>query len=110
MKQKLFVFIFLILLVALLAGLNAASYVQKGKTPDNEMMPNRSSFNSGATGTQAFYTLLFETGRKVTRWQEPSAALLTAKANKPAVFVVTGTIRREFTPLESEALDRKSVV
>ena len=106
MKQKLFVVIFLILLVALLAGLNAASYVQKGKTPDNEMMPNRSSFNSGATGTQAFYTLLFETGRKVTRWQEPSAALLTAKANKPAVFVVTGTIRREFTPVESEALLR----
>ena len=97
---------FLIVLVALLAGLNAASYVQKEKTPDNEMMPNRSTFNAGATGTQAFYTLLFETGRKVTRWQEPPATLVTAKANKPAVFVVTGTIRREFTPAESEALLR----
>ncbi len=106
MKQKLFIFVFLTLLVGLLAGLNAATYVQKEKTPDSEMMPNRSTFNSGATGTQAFYTLLFETGRKAVRWQESPAALLTAKANKPAVFVVTGTIRREFTPAESEALLR----
>ncbi len=106
MKQKLFIFVFLILLVGLLAGLNAATYVQKEKTPDSEISPNRSTFNSGATGTQAFYTLLFETGRNVVRWQEPPAALLTAKANKPAIFVVTGTIRREFTPAESEALLR----
>ncbi len=106
MKQKLFIFVFLILLVALLAGLNAASYVQKEKTPDNEFAPNRSTFNSGATGTQAFYTLLFETGRKVTRWQQPPAALLTAKANKPAVFVVTGSLRRPFSAGETEALLR----
>lgn len=97
---------FLILLVALLAGLNAASYVQKEKTPDNEFAPNRSTFNSGATGTQAFYTLLFETGRKVTRWQEPPAALLTAKANKPTVFVVTGSLRRPFSAGETGELLR----
>ena len=96
----------MILLVAVLAGLNAASYVQKEKSPDSEMMPNRSTFNSGATGTQAFYTLLFETGRKVARWQEPPAALLTAKSNKPAVFIVTGTLRRDFTPPESDNLLR----
>ena len=88
------------MLVAVLAGLNAASYVQKEKTPDNEITPNRSTYNVGATGTQAFYTLLFETGRKPVRWLEPPAALLTAKGNKPAVFVVTGAVRREFTPAE----------
>ena len=92
------------MLVAVLAGLNAASYVQKEKTPDNEMMPNRSTYNAGATGTQAFYTLLFETGRKAVRWLEPPAALLTAKANKPAVFVVVGSLRREFTAAESAEL------
>ena len=97
---------FLILLVGLLVGLNAASYVQKEKTPDSEMMPNRSTFNSGATGTQAFYTLLFETGRKVARWQNPPVTLLTAKANKPAVFVVTGTLRRDFTRGESDEILR----
>lgn len=104
MKQKLFIFVFLILLVGLLAALNAASYVQKEKTPDSEFSPNRSTYNSGVTGTQALYTLLFETGRKVTRWQEPPAALLTAKTNKPAVFVVIGSLRRDFTPPDAEAL------
>ncbi len=93
-------------MAAILVGLNAASYVQKEKSPDSEMMPNRSTFDSGANGTQAFYTLLFETGRKVARWQEPPAALLTAKSNKPAVFVVIGALRRDFTSPESDNLLR----
>jgi hypothetical protein len=105
MKQKLFIFIFLILLVVVLVGLNAATYVQREKTPDSEMLPNRSTYNSGATGTQAFYTLLSETGRKVTRWQEPPSNLLTSKS-PPAVFVVIGSVRREFTDNEIESLLR----
>src|SRR5829696_7828309 len=106
MKQKLAIFIFLILLIALLVGLNAASYVQKEKTPDTETMPNRSSFNAGSTGTQAFYTLLTESGHKVVRWQEPTAALITAGKRAPNVFVVIGTVRREFEDNEFEALLR----
>ncbi|MEQ1603291.1 MAG: DUF4350 domain-containing protein [Pyrinomonadaceae bacterium] len=105
MKQKLLIFTFLILIGVLLVGLNAASYTQKEKVPDSEFNPNRSTFNSGATGTQAFYTLLSETGRKTVRWQEPPAALLTVK-NGPAVFVVTGTVKREFTEPEIEELLR----
>lgn len=105
MKQKLFIFIFLIFLVAILVGLNAASYTQKEKTPDSEAYPKRSTFNSGATGLQAFYTLLSETGRKAVRWQEPPAALLTAR-NKPSVFVIAGQVRREFTPAEADDLMR----
>ncbi len=105
MKQKLFICFFLILLVVVLVGLNAATYVQREKTPDSEMQPNRSTFNSGATGTQAFYTLLAESGRKVTRWQEPPSALLTSKS-PPAVFVVVGSVRREFTGQATESLLR----
>ena len=97
---------FLIVLVGLLAALNAASYVQKEKTADSEGEPNRSTFNSGSTGTQAFYTLLFETGRKVVRWQEPPAALLTSKKDKPSVLVITGSLRRPFSPGETEPLLR----
>ena len=93
-------------MAAILIGLNAASYTQKPKTTDSEMTPNRSTYNSGATGTQAFYSLLSETGRKVMRWQESPAALLTAKANEPAVFVVAGRLRREFTGPEVEELLR----
>ncbi|MFZ1699362.1 MAG: DUF4350 domain-containing protein [Pyrinomonadaceae bacterium] len=105
MKQKLFILGFLLLMAAVLVGLNAASYTQKEKTPDNEITPNRSSFNAGATGTQAFYTLLVETGRKAARWQEPPAALLTARV-KPAVFVITGNLRRSPSPQDTEHLLR----
>ncbi len=103
MRQKLAILIGIVLLIVVLVGLNAANYTQKEKTPDTELAPNRSTYNSGATGTQAFYTLLAETGRNVTRWQEPPAALLTAR-RKPKVFVVAGTVRRPFTDLEIENL------
>ncbi len=93
-------------MAAVLVGLNAASYTQKEKTPDSEISPNRSTFNAGSTGTQAFFTLLSETGRKPVRWQEPPAALLTAGDKAPKVFVVTGNIKRDFTPAESEELLR----
>ena len=107
MKQKLFIFIFLILMVLLLVGLNAASYSQKEKVPDNEFEPNRSTFNSGATGTQAFFALLSETGRKVVRWQEPMSALQGNRTIKePSVLVVTGSLKRQFTDPEIEDLMR----
>ena len=106
MKQKLFILFFFVLIVALLIGLNAASYVQKPKTLDSELSPNRSTFNPGATGTQALYSLLAETGKKVVRWQDSPGALLTAKKDVPAVFVVTGTLRRSFTEPETADLLR----
>ena len=104
MKQKFFILIGIIVLIIALIGLNAASFVQKEKEPDNELFPNRSSYNTGATGTRAFYDLLAETGRKVTRWQEPPSALLTAGKNKPNTFVVIGGIPREFEENEIKQL------
>ena len=88
MKQKVFIFLALIFLVIVLIGLNAASYVQKDRTPDSELSPNRSTFNTGATGTRAFYELLAETGRRPARWQEPPSALLANDKNKPQTFVI----------------------
>src|SRR4029078_1127124 len=105
MKQKLFVLLFIVVLVVILAGLNAVSYVQKEKVPDSESSPNRSTYNAGATGTRALYDLLNETGRKAVRWQEPPTALITAK-NAPAVFVVMGTTKIDFTSTETENLFR----
>lgn len=95
-----------LLLVAALAGLNAAAYQQKEKTPDSELSPNRSSFNSGPTGTQAWFSLLTETGRKAIRWQEPPAALITGQGERPQVFVLVGSLRREFTDADAEPLLR----
>ncbi|HEV7698840.1 MAG TPA: DUF4350 domain-containing protein, partial [Pyrinomonadaceae bacterium] len=103
MKQRLLIILLISLVVAVLIGLNAASYTQKEKTPDSELYANRSSFNSSATGTQGWYTLLAETGRKVQRWQDAPASLLTAKT-PPAVFVIVGSPRRSITDKEAETL------
>ena len=105
MRQKFFIFTALIFLILVLIGLNAASYVQKDKTPDSETNPNRSTYNAGATGSRAFYDLLAETGRRVTRWQEPPYALAAAAGkNKPQTFVIVGKTRREFTDRETVEL------
>ncbi len=107
MRQKLFIFAGLIFLAILLVGLNAVSYTQKEKTPDTEANPNRSTYNTGATGTRAFYDLLAETGRTVARWQEPPSALLAADVkNKPQTFVVIGKTRREYDDREIAELLR----
>lgn len=104
MKQKLFIFLGLGLLIVVLVGLNATTYVQKEKVPDTEFAPNRSTFNSGTTGTQAFYSLLSETGRKVSRWQSSVETIATDTSNKPAVFVMIGPLRRELTETENTQL------
>ena len=64
MKQKFFIFFGVIVVIGLLIGLNAASLSQKEKEADREVFPNRSTYNTGATGTRAFYDLLSETGRQ----------------------------------------------
>ena len=106
MRQKFLIFAALIFLTVTLVGLNAASYTQKEKTPDSETNPNRSTYNTGATGTRALYDLLAETGRPVVRWQESPSALLADDAKKPNTFVVIGKTRREFTDKEIEQLLR----
>jgi len=104
MRQKLLIISGLIFLVILLIGLNAATFVQKEKTPDTELNPNRSTFNTGATGTRAFYDLLAETGRNPARWSEPVSALASDGKNKPTTFVIVGRTRRELDDKEIEQL------
>lgn len=99
MKQKLFIILAFIVLIIILIGLNAVSYTQKDTIPDSEESPNRSTFNTGSTGTRAFYELLAETGRKVTRWQETPATLLGSQ-NAPKTFVIIGNTRRDITDAE----------
>ncbi len=104
MKQKLFIFVALIFLLTILIGLNAASYVQKEKIPDSEQMPNRSTYNTGATGTRAFYDLLAETGRDVIRWQEPFPTNGVFSTEKISTFVIIGKTRRKIKDKEITAI------
>ncbi|MBK8813939.1 MAG: DUF4350 domain-containing protein [Acidobacteria bacterium] len=104
MRQRLFILVGLFILIAVLIGLNAASYTQKEKLPDSEMLPNRSTFNGGATGSRAFFDLLNETGRKPVRWIEPPAEL--DNRSSPSTFVVIGSLRQEYSDKEIEDLLR----
>jgi len=104
MRQKLAIFVGFFLLLAILVGLNAATYVQREKTPDTETEPNRSTYNSGVTGTQAFYTLLFETGRRVTRWRSTVDMLRTEKRDPVSTFVIMGPTRRPIDETEWKQL------
>ncbi len=106
MRQKLFILIVLFGLLAVLAVLNAISYAPAEKVPDAESMPLRSTFNAGSTGLQAYYTLLQETGHEVMRWQTAPAGLLTAGAQRPGIFVVAGTMRKNLNAGESADLLR----
>ena len=102
MRERLFIVLSLVLIVGALIGLNAASFVQTEREPDDEARPKNSSFNAGASGTRAFYEFLSETGRSVSRWQDRPAALLSNKQIK--TFVVAGTLRREFETKDAEDL------
>ncbi len=102
MKQKVILIFAILLAAAALIGLNALSTSQKPKEVDSELRPNRSSYNAGATGTRAFYALLSESGRKVTRWQESYDGLSSRHA--PSVLVVVGPVRVETTPSEDNKL------
>ncbi len=104
MKQKLFIILGLAVLIIVLIGLNAVSYTQKEAELESEARPNRSTYNTGATGTRAFFDLLTETGRKTVRWQDPIAELLTATKNKPSTFVIIGETRGEITEEETTQL------
>ena len=104
MKRHFLILLFLVLILGALVGLNAISYTKTEQIPDSEMHPNRSSYNSGATGTSAFYSLLAETGNKVVRWQQPPAALLAAPAGKITTLVLIGQPRRFVTEQDSEKI------
>jgi hypothetical protein len=107
MRQRLAVIVGIGLVLAVLIGLNAASYVEVEQTPDSEYRPDRSTYNAGATGTRALYDFLRESGRDVTRWRETPAALLKndRAQEKPATFVVLQE-KIPFEPGEVESLMR----
>ncbi len=105
MRGRLAIIITVGLVLLLLVFLNAASYVSVERTPDSEYKPDRSTYNSGATGTRALYDFLSETNRDVMRWREAPGVLLKNEAGglQPRTFVVIGETRLDFN--ENDASD-----
>jgi hypothetical protein len=106
MRQRLFIIVTLVVVVVMLIALNAASYVKIEQTGDSEGWPDRSTFNSGATGTRALYDFLHESGYQVARWRESPASLLSFSGPKPATIVVTGRTVLPISKTESQELLR----
>ena len=102
MRQRLAIIITVLVVVVILIGLNAASYVKVEQPPDSEQSPDRSTFNSGATGTRALYDFLQEAGYQVSRWREPPSALLSFNGPKPATLVIVGRTLVRFTKSDRE--------
>ncbi len=103
MKQRLLLSFSFLILLLLLVLLNAVSYVQKEKPPDNEVSPDRSTFNNGATGTSALYALVSESGYPVRRWHESPVDLRNGR-ERLDVFVVIGQLKGELTGVEIEGV------
>lgn len=54
----------------ILVAFSAARYFTFDRPTESEASPNRSTYNSGPTGTKAFYQVLERSGRPVGRWRE----------------------------------------
>jgi hypothetical protein len=90
MRNRLVIIVTIVLVLGVLIALNAATYVSPKEKVESELIPNRSTYNAGATGTRALYDLLSESGYSVMRWREPTEALLSGSGPRIATFVIVG--------------------
>ena len=104
MRQRLTIILTFVVIIGLLVILNSLTYVRKEKTEDMEIVPNRSTYHSGPTGTRALHDFLNESGHKVIRWRESPERLFSENGKLVNTFVVIGRTQVEFTGNEAEAL------
>lgn len=91
MRRYLGIIIGITLALGAFIALSAAGNLDFDRPPENEREPIRSSYNSGPTGTRAFYQLLEESGTQVVRLREDFKSL-SANAPNPAeaMMIVVG--------------------
>ena len=82
MRQRLLIIVTVGVVVGLLIALNAASYVKVEENTESEMSPDRSTFNTGATGTRALFDFLRESGHEVARWRDSRRKSKSARDRK----------------------------
>ena len=88
MRRYFGVTVTIIIVIAALIGMSAVGNIEFDRPIENEFAPNRSTYNSGPTGTRAFYQLLEESGAPVARWRGRYSSLF-AKA-KDSILVIIG--------------------
>jgi hypothetical protein len=79
------------IVLLVLIGMSAVSFVQLDRPPESESDPNRSSYNTGPTGTRAFYQLLEESGYQVARWRREYDELQYETSDGTLVMIGPGS-------------------
>ena len=93
----------IIVIVAFIA-LSAAGSIEFDRPLENELLPNRSSYNSGPTGTRAFYQLLEESGLQVARWRDKFSSLKDEAQDATLIIVGPFPLRQRLSDEESATL------
>ena len=104
MRQRLGIILTIVLAVGVLVAINSAAYVTEEQQQDSELMPNRSTYNAGATGTRALHDFLNESGYPVMRWRESLDKLLGTAGGKVRTFVIVGRPRISIEEEEAQTL------
>ena len=104
MRQRLTIILTFVVIIGALIVLNTVSYVKEEKLQDTEVLPNRSTYHSGPTGTRALHDFLSESGYKVIRWREAPESLLSGAGSSVSTFVVIGTTRLPFSEDQARVL------
>jgi hypothetical protein len=104
MRQRLGIIFSIVLAVGILVAINSAAYVTEEQKQDTEIMPDRSTYNAGATGTRALHDFLNESGYPVMRWREPPVKLLGSGGVTVRTFVIVGRPRVSIDEEEAQTL------
>jgi len=104
MRQRLGIIISIVVAIGVLILINSVAYVSESEKQDSELNPNRSTYNSGATGTRALHDFLNEGGYQVMRWREPVSQLLGTSGEKIQTFVIVGRTRLSIDEEEANTL------
>src|SRR5262245_18397492 len=87
MRRHFGVTVAIIIVIAALIGMSAVGNIEFDQPIENEFAPNRSTYNSGPTGTRAFYQLLEESGAPVARWRGRYSSLFAEAKNSILVII-----------------------
>lgn len=90
MRNRLGIIITILLALVVLVAINSIAYVSEEKKQDSEVLPNRSTYHAGPTGTRALYDLLSESGYQVMRWRETPEKLPGDSGRQVQTFVMIG--------------------
>ncbi len=101
MRRYLGIIITIAIVLLVLSGLNAVSFLKLDRQPESEGAPNRSSYNTGPTGTRAFYQLLEESGYQVARWRGGYNELASEAKDASLVMIGPAPLGSFLSPKEA---------